>query len=252
MWDRRDARGRGGEGSTGYGERRGRGPSSIRPDGGTVDGNDEDGHEHDRREGDEHGTDNDHAHDHDSHHQHDHEHGHHHETDLETLGVALATISSSRTLEEDRAGDAIVELLEKAGHEVVTRELIPDGYDVIQRTVDAFIDRDDVDVVITTGGTGVSPDDVTIEAVTPLIEKSLPGFGELFRRLSYEEIGTRVVGTRAVAGVTDGAVVFCLPGSENAARLGTASIVLEVGPHLAGLADRRQAHEDDESEDGEE
>jgi molybdenum cofactor biosynthesis protein B len=218
-----------------------------------VDGNDEDGHEHDRREGDEHGTGNEPAHDNDSHHQHDHEHEHrhHHETDIETLGVALATISSSRTLDEDRAGDAIVELLEEAGHEVVTRELIPDGYDVIQRTVDAFIDREDVDVVITTGGTGVSPDDVTIEAVTPLVEKALPGFGELFRRLSYEEIGTRVVGTRASAGVTDGAVVFCLPGSENAARLGTASIVLEVGPHLAGLADRRHDDEEDESKEGE-
>ena len=83
-----------------------------------------------------------------------------------------------------------------------------------------------------------SPDDVTIEAVEPLLDKRLPGFGELFRTLSYEEIGTKVVGTRAVAGVADGVPVFCLPGSENAARLGTGDIVIEEAPHLAGLADR--------------
>jgi len=89
---------------------------------------------------------------------------------------------------------------------------------------------------VTTGGTGVTPDDVTVEAVEPLFEKRLPGFGELFRRLSYEEIGTQAIATRATAGIADGVPVFCLPGSESAVRLGTEEIIVEVVGHLAGLA----------------
>ena len=160
------------------------------------------------------------------------------------------TISSSRTLDDDPAGDAIVGILEDDGNEIVTRDLIRDDLDGIQQTVDALVTRDDVDVVVTTGGTGASPDDVTPEAVRPLFEKPLPGFGELFRQLSYEEIGSRVVGTRAVAGIADGVPVFCLPGSENAAHLGTAEIIVAEAGHLAGLAtvERDAADEEDAEE----
>jgi len=105
------------------------------------------------------------------------------------------------------------------------------------------VSRDDVDVVVTTGGTGVTPDDVTIEAVEPLFDKRLPGFGELFRTLSYDGIGTKVVGTRATAGIAEGVPVFCLPGSENAARLGTEEIVVAEASHLAGLARREDRTE---------
>jgi molybdenum cofactor biosynthesis protein B len=84
----------------------------------------------------------------------------------------------------------------------------------------------------------VTPDDVTVEAADPLFEKTLPGFGELFRRLSYDEIGTRVVGTRAVAGIVEGTPVFCLPGSENAARLGATAVIVPEAGHLSGLATR--------------
>jgi molybdenum cofactor biosynthesis protein B len=111
--------------------------------------------------------------------------------------------------------------------------------------VERLVRRNDTDIVVTTGGTGITPDDVTVEATRPLFDKTLPGFGELFRGLSYEEIGTRVVGTRAVAGVAEGVPVFCLPGSENAARLGSEEIIVEQAPHLAGLARRG---EDDESD----
>ncbi len=152
--------------------------------------------------------------------------------------MAVVTISTSRTLEDDPAGDAIVAAMEDAGHEVTSRELINDDYDGVQGTVDTHTGRDDVDVVVTTGGTGVSPDDVTVEAVEPLFDKTLPGFGELFRRLSYDEVGTRVVGTRAIAGVADAVAVFCLPGSENAARLGANEIIAPEAGHLAGLARR--------------
>lgn len=179
------------------------------------------------------GHDGDDSHDHDGGHDHDH---HHH--DVDSLGVGLLTVSSSRTIEADSAGDAIAEAMADAGHEIAVRELVPDDYDRVQDTVDRFISRDDVDCVVTTGGTGVTPDDVTIEAVEPLFDKRLPGFGELFRTLSYEEIDTRVVGTRAAGGIADGAAVFCLPGSENAARLGTEEILVAEAPHLVGLAGR--------------
>jgi molybdenum cofactor biosynthesis protein B len=167
----------------------------------------------------------------------DHSHGHH-AHDLETLGVAVVTVSSSRTREDDPSGDVIESHVEGDGHEVVARDVVRDDFDGVQGAVDNLVGRDDVDVVVTTGGTGVTPDDVTIEAVEALFEKELPGFGELFRLLSHDEIGTKVVATRAAAGIADGVPVFCLPGSENAARLGIAEIILEEAPHLAGLATR--------------
>ena len=170
---------------------------------------------------------------------HDHGPGHdHHDFDLENPGAAIVTVSSSRSLDDDPSGDAIRDALKESGFEIATRELVNDDYDTIQHIVNRLTDRDDVDVVVTTGGTGVTPDDVTVEAVQPLISKTLPGFGELFRTLSYEEVGTRVVGTRAIAGVVESVPVFCLPGSENAARLGCEEIIVEEAPHLVGLAAR--------------
>jgi len=169
-------------------------------------------------------------------HDHDHDHGHGHVPD--SVGVAVVTVSSSRSLDDDPSGDAIQSILEDAGHEIVTREVLRDDYDGVQSAVDALAGRGDVDAIVTTGGTGVTPDDVTVEAVEPLFDKSLPGFGELFRRKSVEEIGTRVVATRATAGVVDGVLTVCLPGSENAARLGADEILTAELPHLVGLATR--------------
>jgi molybdenum cofactor biosynthesis protein B len=190
-------------------------------------------HDHGGNHDHDHGGDHDHGHGHGG----DHDHGHHHH-DVETLGVAVVTVTTSRTLDDDPAGDAIAAAFEDADHEVVTRELIPDDYDRVQATLRTLSRRGDVDVVVSTGGTGVTPDDVTVEAARPLFEKTLPGFGELFRRLSYDEIGTRVVGTRAVAGVADETPVFCLPGSENAATLGAEAVIVPEAGHLAGLASR--------------
>lgn len=179
-------------------------------------------------------------------HDGDHDHGpspdHDHDADdLENPGAAVVTVSSSRSLDDDPSGDAIGEGLEAGGFEIATRELVNDDFDTIQHIVDTLTDRDDVDVVVTTGGTGVTPDDVTVEAVQPLISKTLPGFGELFRTLSYEEVGTRVVATRTIAGVIESVPVFCLPGSENAARLGCEEIIVEEAPHLIGLAARESS-----------
>ncbi|MFB6068542.1 MAG: molybdenum cofactor biosynthesis protein B [Halobacterium sp.] len=212
--------------------------SDDREDGHACDASHDHGGDHAR--GDDYGED-DHSHDHDDDHSHDH-HDHdghdHHQHDVSTLGVAVVTVSTSRSLDDDPSGDAIVETATGAGHEVATRELIDDDFDGVQQTVDALSRRDDVDVVVTTGGTGITPDDVTVEAVRPLFGKELPGFGELFRRLSYDDIGTKVVGTRAVAGVVDETPVFCLPGSENAVDLGVEEIILPEAGHLVGLATR--------------
>ncbi|QLC32971.1 MogA/MoaB family molybdenum cofactor biosynthesis protein [Halarchaeum sp. CBA1220] len=171
-------------------------------------------------------------------------HGHaadehdHHAHDVETVGFGVVTVSSSRSEDDDPSGDAIVSLLDEGGHEVVSRDVVPDDYDRVQGVVDRIVRQDEVDAIVTTGGTGVTPDDVTVEAVRPLCDKRLPGFGELFRRLSYEEIGTRVVGTRAEAGVASGVPVFCLPGSESAVRLGVSEVILPEVAHLVGLATR--------------
>lgn len=202
------------------------------------DGNQEHGDGHDQHA---HEGEHDHAH-------HDHAHHDHHAHDAETVGVAVVTVSSTRSLDEDPSGDYAVETVEDAGHEVVTRELIPDDFDRVQGTVNRLVGREDTDAVITTGGTGVTPDDVTPEAVRQLFEKELPGFGELFRRLSYEEVGTRTVGSRAIGGIADGAPVFCLPGSENAVRLGVEEIILPEVGHLAGLATRDDPADEEDGE----
>lgn len=182
----------------------------------------------------------DHEHDHE---HHDHEAGHH-AHDLDHLGVGILTVSSSRTLKSDPSGDAIEAAVEADGHEVVTRELVGDSHDRVQQSIAALAGRRDVDILVATGGTGVTPDDVTIEAVRPLIDKQLPGFGELFRALSFEDIGPRVVATRTTAGIVDGVPVFCLPGSEAAVTLGIEDIILPVAGHLAGLADEEEDEEE--------
>ncbi|GGM56162.1 molybdenum cofactor biosynthesis protein B [Halarchaeum rubridurum] len=192
--------------------------------GSESEGHSDDEHDHERDE-----------HDHDGHHAHD----------VETVSVGVVTVSSSRDADDDPSGDAIATLVADAGHEVAAREVVDDDFDGVQGTVDRLVRDGDVDAVVTTGGTGVTPDDVTVEAVRALYDKRLPGFGELFRRLSYDDIGTRVVGTRATAGVAGGVPVFCLPGSESAVRLGVADVVLPELSHLVGLARRGEAGADD-------
>lgn len=191
------------------------------------------------------------THNHDHNHDHDEDHHHH---DVHELGVAVVTVSSSRSLDNDPAGDAIAAALEDADHQLTTRELVRDDYDRVQGTVHNLAGRKDVDTVITTGGTGVTPDDITVEAAQQLFDKDLPGFGELFRQRSYEEVGTMVVATRATAGIADNTPVFCLPGSENAAALGV-ELVVDTASHLRGLASRddedRGENEGEHKHDGE-
>jgi len=194
----------------------------------------DDTHEHGEQE---HGDN--HEHDNDNHGHHDH-HADHHNHDHDTVGVAVLTVSSSRTLEADPSGDRIVDAFDAAGHETVARELVDDDREQVREAVDRLVAHETVDAVVTTGGTGVTPDDITPDAIEPRFEKRLPGFGELFRRLSYEEVGARTVGSRATAGIVDGTLVCCLPGSTNAVTLGVESVLLPAIGHLTGLASRHE------------
>lgn len=165
------------------------------------------------------------------------------------VSAAVLTISSEGSLEDDPAGDAVVDELDAAGHEVVTRNLVRRSYDGVQSEVNTLVRREDVEALVATGGTGVEPDDVTHEAVRPLFDKQLPGFGELFRSLYRERVGNRVVAVRALAGIADGVPVFCIPCEEAAARLGVGGIVApEVGPIVE---DARPEEEQTDEEGGE-
>lgn len=149
------------------------------------------------------------------------------------VSAAVVSISNSRSHDDDPAGEAVVEAFESAGHDVATREMLRTAHDSVQQTVDTLVRREDVSVVVTTGATGVGPGDVAVDAVRPLIDKGLPGFGELFRRRYAESVGTDAVGTRATAGIAGATPVFCLPGSPDAARLGVSEIVVEQAARLA-------------------
>ncbi len=132
------------------------------------------------------------------------------------LRIAVLTVSDSRTEATDTSGRLLVERLESAGHRLAEKIIVPDDIYRIRAVVSAWIAAADVDIVITTGGTGVTGRDGTPEAVAPLLDKVLDGFGEVFRMVSYAEIGTSTIQSRALAGVANGTYVFCLPGSRNA------------------------------------
>jgi molybdenum cofactor biosynthesis protein B len=148
----------------------------------------------------------------------------------------VITVSDTRTLETDTGGARVAELLGVDGHPVVSREIVADEPAEIAAALRAVLDRDDVAAVIFTGGTGVAPRDVTPDAIEPLLDRVVPGFGELFRLLSYEEIGSAALLSRALAGLASGRVVFVLPGSRGAVQLAMEKLVLPELGHLAAEA----------------
>lgn len=132
--------------------------------------------------------------------------------------IAVLTVSDTRTLDTDTSGQVLADRLEAAGHVLAARALVRDDADLIEARLRAWIADPAVDVVISTGGTGVTGRDVTPEAFNRVIEKDIPGFGELFRWLSYQKIGTSTIQSRAMAGVADGTYLFALPGSSGACK----------------------------------
>lgn len=136
------------------------------------------------------------------------------------LRIAILTVSDTRTIETDTSGAALIERLEAAGHKLADRELIRDDIPKIRSAVQSWIASPDVEAVITTGGTGLTGRDVTYEAVTPLFEKTIDGFSVVFHMVSFESVGLSTLQSRATAGVANGTVIFCLPGSTGAVKDG--------------------------------
>ena len=163
---------------------------------------------------------------------------HHHHRREARLAVPswVITVSDTRTPETDTGGQLLADLLARAGHPVVGREIARDEPDVIAAALDAALARTDVAAVLLTGGTGIAPRDVTPEAIAPRLERVIPGFGELFRALSFAEIGSAAMLSRAVAGIAAGRVVFALPGSRAAIQLAMEKLVLPELGHLAAEA----------------
>ena len=165
----------------------------------------------------------------------------HREAAPETVRVAVLTISDTRTRETDTGGDVVEETMRGAGHEVVAREIVRDEATSIRTTMVDLLARSDVDAVVTTGGTGISGRDTTYEVVERMVEKRLDGFGELFRMLSYEEIGAAAILSRALAGAVGTKFVASLPGSRNAVRLGMEKLLV---PEIAHIVFELRKHQE--------
>jgi molybdenum cofactor biosynthesis protein B len=148
------------------------------------------------------------------------------------LTCAVVTVSDTRTPETDSSGKIIQELLTRSGHRIGLYLIIPDEPSQIQAILQQISDRNEIQVLIINGGTGIAPRDTTYDALVPLFKKTLLGFGELFRYLSYQEIGSRAMASRAIAGVYKNLLIFSLPGSTNAVKLALEKLILPEILHL--------------------
>lgn len=152
------------------------------------------------------------------------------------LRIAVMTVSDTRTLATDTSGARIIELLTESGHEVVERVIVPDEPSSMTPLLRLWSGRDDLHAALLTGGTGITPRDQTFETVSALLTKPLPGYGELFRMLSYAEIGSAAILSRAVGGLMGQLVVLVMPGSRPAVELAMSKIILPELRHLVGEA----------------
>ena len=142
-----------------------------------------------------------------------------------SIKIAILTVSDSRTEADDTSGDALVERLTEAGHTLIEKRICTDDKYKIREVMSRWIADKDVDVIISTGGTGLTGRDITPEAVQPLFDKEIDGVGELFRWVSYQEIGTSTIASRCIGGLANGTFIFCLPGSTGACRTGWDKII---------------------------
>ena len=162
----------------------------------------------------------------------------HREKALKSVRFSVITVSDTRIARDDLSGNAIVELMESRGHESVRKVIVKDDALEIQKALREMIEDPRVQAIVLNGGTGISKRDVTLDAVARFEEKQLPGFGELFRTLSYKEIGSAAMMSRAGAFVSEGKVVFCLPGSEKAVRLAVSQLIAPELGHMVWEANR--------------
>ena len=152
------------------------------------------------------------------------------------VACAVITVSDTRTLQTDRGGDVLVEMVGSQGHTVVSRRLVPDEPDQIAASVRELVQAGQCRVILLTGGTGISARDQTFETISAMLDKPLPGYGELFRMLSYEEIGSAAMLSRATGGMVQGVIVLTMPGSPNAIRLAMEKLILPELKHLVHQA----------------
>lgn len=148
-------------------------------------------------------------------------------TDTTSLAIALLTISDTRSLDNDTSGQLLQNALIEANHQLIERAIVQDNIYQIRAQLSQWIAAPTVQVIITTGGTGFAQRDSTPEAVTPLLDKTIDGFGELFRQLSYDEIGSSTLQSRCLGGLANNTLIFCLPGSNNACQTGWDKILKE-------------------------
>jgi molybdenum cofactor biosynthesis protein B len=156
----------------------------------------------------------------------------HPDTEQPSVGCAVITVSDTRTPETDRSGQLTSDRLQSSGHRVLAYEILPDEPDQIRARVLELCDRPDISAILLNGGTGIAPRDTTYDAIESLLDKTLPGFGEVFRWLSYQEIGSRAIASRATAGLRGTTLIFSLPGSSNAVRLAMDALILPELVHL--------------------
>ena len=142
------------------------------------------------------------------------------QNDFISINIAIVTISDTRVINNDKSGDILVERVKNFGHKIISREIVKDDYDKIFNLFQKLTKNKNIDVIISTGGTGLTGRDITPEVMKTLFEKTIDGFGEMFRWLSYKKIGTSALQSRALAGVANGTYIFCLPGSPSACKDG--------------------------------
>ncbi len=142
------------------------------------------------------------------------------------INIAIVTISDTRVLDNDKSGDVLEDRVLKSKHRIISRNIVRDNFDEIYKLFSNLINNEKIDVVISTGGTGLTGRDITPEVMQTLFEKTIDGFGEMFRWLSYSKIGTSSLQSRATAGVSNGTYIFCLPGSPSACRDGWDQILI--------------------------
>ena len=142
------------------------------------------------------------------------------------INIAIVTISDTRVLDNDKSGDVLEERVLKSKHRIISRNIVKDNFDEIYKLFSNLINNEKIDVVISTGGTGLTGRDITPEVMKTIFEKTIDGFGEMFRWLSYRKIGTSSLQSRALAGVSNGTYIFCLPGSPSACRDGWDQILI--------------------------
>ncbi|MBW4472150.1 MAG: MogA/MoaB family molybdenum cofactor biosynthesis protein [Stenomitos rutilans HA7619-LM2] len=156
----------------------------------------------------------------------------HPDTGAVAIHCAVITVSDTRTPETDRSGQLVQQLLQEAGHELLAYTIVKDDPPQIQDQLEQLSQQATLEAIIVNGGTGIAPRDTTYDAIALLLEKTLPGFGELFRWLSYQDIGSRAIASRAIAGVFRGRLVFSVPGSTGAVQLAMQTLILPELQHL--------------------